>query len=287
MLSEFCKENEYDFPPNVAENSGVIADFLCEKTENSDRPESMLTAIMAALGHFYQVSGLNPLPIWLHNLKHALIKTCSTKAKGRTPIMPITELNALFDSWADNELLPMKKLPQKCVLLLALAAMCRPSDLTKFRRNDVKFNSDGSLTIVYFGIKNDLNRKGFEIRIQPAGNKRLDPVTCSQAYIDKTRSITCAEGPAFLSLIPPHEGLSAAGIFDILRDTIREAGLGVKKFTPRCFRPTGAAASIRAGNDPEVTRQLGRWKTREVFYDSYVYPLAHATFTGQLLPATT
>ena len=164
----------------------------------------------------------------------------------------------------------MNKLRQKCVSLLALAAMCRPSDLTKFKRNDVKFNSDGSLTIVYFGIKNDLNRKGFEIRIQTAGNKKLNPVTCLHAYIDKTRSITGAEGPTFISLISPHEGLSAAGISDILRDTIRETGLDVKKFTPRCFRPTGATASIRAGNDPEVTRQLARWKTHEVFYDSYV-----------------
>ena len=52
MFSEFCKENEYDFPPNVDQNSGLIADFLCKTAENSDRPESMLTAIMAALGHF-------------------------------------------------------------------------------------------------------------------------------------------------------------------------------------------------------------------------------------------
>ena len=87
--------------------------FLCEKAENSDRPEFILTGIMAAPGHFYQVSGSNELPVWLHNLKHALTKTCSTKAKGRTPIMPVTELNALFDSCADNEFLYMKKLRQK------------------------------------------------------------------------------------------------------------------------------------------------------------------------------
>ena len=108
---------------------------------------------MASLGHFYETLDSNPLPVWLHNLKHALIKTCSTKAKGRTPIMPTSALNTLFGSWADNELLSIKKLRQKCVSLLALAGMCRPSDLTKFKRNDIIFNNDGSVTIMYFGIK--------------------------------------------------------------------------------------------------------------------------------------
>ena len=113
MFADFCKKYNYAFPPSTAQRSAIIADFLCEKAESSERPESMLTAIMASLGHFYQTLDSNPLPVWLHNLNHALIKTCSTKAKDRTPIMPTSALNTLFGSWADNELLSIKKLRQK------------------------------------------------------------------------------------------------------------------------------------------------------------------------------
>ena len=48
-----------------------------------------------------------------------------------------------------------------------------------------------------------------------------------------------------------------------------------------------ASASIKAGNDPEVTRQIGRWRSREVFYNSYVYPLARDSFTDNLLSTET
>ena len=162
--------------------------------------------------------------------------------------------------------------------------MCRPSE---FKRNDIIFNNDGSVTIMYFGIKNDKNRKGFEVRLQPASTEKLDPVACLKSYLSITRSLAHDDGPTFLSLIPPHDGLSAAGVSDILRKTIRHAGLDEKKFTPRSFRPTGASASIKAGNDPEVTRQIGRWRSREVFYNSYVYPLARDSFTDNLLSTET
>lgn len=283
MFAEFCNDNNHAFPPCIERRSAVIADFLCDKAERSERPESTLTAIMAALGHFFQTLDSNPLPVWLHNLKHALIKACSTKAKGRTPIMPTDTLNNLFESWADNELLSIKRLRQKCVSLLALCGMCRPSDLIRFKRNDITFNEDKSVTIVYFGIKNDKNRKGFEIRLRPASNAKLDPVACLKSYLGVTKALVADDGPTFLSLIPPHDGLSVASISDILRETIKGAGLSDKKFTPRAFRPTGASASIKAGNDPEVTRQIGRWRSRDVFYESYVYPLAHDSFTDNLL----
>ncbi|KAK3759320.1 hypothetical protein RRG08_012255 [Elysia crispata] len=146
---------------------------------------------------------------------------------------------------------------------------------------------------MYFGIKNDKNRKGFELlRIRRdsfpdfASGTQLG-VACLKSYLSITRSLAHDDGPTFLSLIPPHDGLSAAGVSDILRETIRDAGLDEKKFTPRSFRPTGASASIKAGNDPEVTRQIGRWRSREVFFNSYVYPLARDSFTDSLLSTET
>ena len=286
MFADFCCKNNHKFPPESENRSAIIAEFLCEKAESSDRPESMLTAILAALGHFFQTKDSNPLPVWLHNLKHALIKSCSTRAKGRTPIMPTSVLTNFFEGWAHNDLLTLKKLRQKCISLFALCAMCRPSDLARLTRNCVTFNEDSSVTVTFFGLKNDKNRKGFEVRLQPAAEEKRDPIACLKLYLDQTESLTHSDGPAFLSLVPPYDGLSVTGISAVLSETIKQAGLS-DKFTPRSFRPTGATASIKAGNDSEVTRQIGRWKTREIFYDAYVYPLSHSSFTDNLLGADT
>ena len=57
------------------------------------------------------------------------------------------------------------------------------------RANQVQFNVDGSLTITFFGIKNDAHRTGFEIRIPEADNAKVDPVKTLKDYMDRTADI--------------------------------------------------------------------------------------------------
>jgi hypothetical protein len=64
-----------------------------------------------------------------------------------------------------------------------------------------------------------------------------------------------------------------------LSETISLAGLGGKGCTAKCCRPTAANAAIQAGYNPETTMYIGRWKTKEVFFNHYVYPLAPRCYT--------
>lgn len=278
MFHVFCIDANVDIPSNLIEGSAIIAEFMCAKAETSDRPESMLTSILAALTCFNS----GPLPKYLHNLKQALIRECTKKSKGRTPVMTIKPFITLFEQWGENVSLNLKRLRQKCITLLALSAMCRPSDLI-FKRNECVFNTDGTVTLTFFGIKNDKDRQGFEVRIQPSFNTLCDPVKCLENYVERTRHMTDPDGPLFLSIRPPHVGIGVSAISDDLRNSIEQAGLDTKIFTPRSFRPTGATASVTCGNDPEVTRQIGRWKTQSVFYDRYVYPVPEKGFTDKIL----
>ncbi len=278
MFYEFCVENQYTMPNDLCKGSAIVAEFMCFKAEKSERPESMLTSILAALAAFNS----GPLPKYLHNLKQALIKECTKRPKGRTPVMTVKPFVDMFEQWGENSSLTLKQLRQKCMTLMALCIMCRPSDLI-LHRDKIMFNVDGTVTFMFFGIKNDTDRKGFEVRLQPARNKKCDPVECLNEYINRTEHLTRADGPLFLSLRPPHGAISIAVVTEELRNSIEQAGLDTKVYTPRCFRPSGATAAIKAGNDPELTRQLGRWKTRDVFYDNYVYPLPEKTFTDNIL----
>ena len=120
----------------------------------------------------------------LAKLKVALVKRCTTRAKGRTPIMPLRPIVGLIESWGPNEGLGISKLRQKTLALLALCAMCRPSDL-KMKRRDVVFNADGSATLTFFSIKNDRDRTGFEVRLSPATNVLTDPIACLKEYLSR------------------------------------------------------------------------------------------------------
>ena len=46
-------------------------------------------------------------------------------------------------------------------------------------RDHIEFHEDGSLTVRLFGIKNDLSRSGFEVRIPGAANPWVDPGDCT------------------------------------------------------------------------------------------------------------
>ena len=46
---------------------------------------------------------------------------------------------------------------------------------------------DSSLTIYFFGIKNDRSRSGFEVNIPANANVVvMNPLSCLRAYIDRT-----------------------------------------------------------------------------------------------------
>ncbi|GFN91423.1 reverse transcriptase/ribonuclease h/methyltransferase [Plakobranchus ocellatus] len=219
----------------------------------------------------------------------ALIKADTKRPAGRTKVMPTNNFVKLFKNWGANENLSLRRLRQKAVTLLALTAMCRPSDLAPrvgFMRDQIHFNDDGSMTVLFYGIKNDTDRHGFEVRIGRSECVLTDPVLCLKDYIRRTnQNITESQKqPVFITLLPPFKALSAQSVGTILRQSIADAGLD-ESFTPRSYRPTGATEAVVGGVEPYVARSLGRWKSEEVFASRYVYPLSTKSATDSILNA--
>ena len=181
QFKSFCINKAGTFPPTLHDTSSLIASFMKSKSDQSDRPESMLKSIQAALTHYFMAtSDSNPFDNDLRNFMTALKKHYTRHAAGRTMIMPIKPISDLFSSWPDNEQLTIKQLRQKTISLLSLGMMARPSDLAPsmgFSRNQIKFNNDRSMTLTLCGIKNDSDRHGFEIKIDSASNPKVDPVS--------------------------------------------------------------------------------------------------------------
>lgn len=138
------------------------------------------------------------------------------------------------------------------------------------------------MTITFFGIKNDTSRTGFEVRVPSSKDHKTDPVSALKVYLDRTKHMTSPSGPVFLSLNSPFTAISADTVSKILSNAICLAGLGDKGYTAKCFRPTAANAAIQAGVDPDTAMYIGRWKTKEVFFNHYVYPLAPAGYTDNV-----
>jgi len=298
-LVSFCSHNGYVYPPSQG-NTGLFADFMCQVADRSTRPLSLLKTTTAAISCLYEALG-EPSPMedgLLHRLSSALVKSGTSVPAKRTGVMPAKAFTDMFDSWDDDEKLSMKRLRLKVITLMALAFMARPSDLapvaehfdpssTKntayvLTRDQVEFHDDQSMTVTFFGTKNDTSRSGFEIRIPGSDETKVNVVGSLKSYMQRTQTLVGEDNAVFLALNAPHKVLRAEGVRKVLTESISLAGLDGQGFTPRCFRPTGANAAMEAGCTPEAAMQIGRWKTKEVFLNHYVYPMAPQNFTKEV-----
>lgn len=297
----FCDNINVDYTDNTT--TANVANFLCDMAHHSERPESVLKSCLAALNFLFQGMGKSP-PTHsgdIDRLVTALVKTCTKRPMKRQKPMPISAFVDLFEHMGPNCSLSLNDLRLKAITLLALTAMTRPSDLAPKAKqlssidnslvpvtlsvNDVNFEEDGSMTIHFHGTKNDYNRQGFEVNIPPnADNSNCDPVECLRSYINRTESCRSVDMNALLiTLRPPYRAIKADTVASILDESIKRAGL--QGFSAKSFRPTGASTAVALGVLPETVMKLGRWKTKEVFLNHYVYAKVPVNYTEKLFQA--
>lgn len=218
------------------------------------------------------------------------MKTCTLRPRVKTPAMPLQPFWSLFKSWPSNENLPWKELRLKAMCLLAIAFMLRPSDIAPrgvhetessyenmiFSINQVHFKDNGNLVIIFHGIKNDAEREGFTVEIPKCPEEAIDHVAALRSYIQHTSQLRdqVPGQPVFLTLRKEknvYKALSSSGVGKVLSEAITLAGLHGQGYSAKSFRPTGATAAVAAGCDPNVARQIGRWRSQEVFEEHYVH----------------
>ena len=287
--------------PNVKESD--IANYLCHIASNSQRPKSVLNTTAAAITCFCEAVGItNLISQDLSKLIVSLVKGGTSEPMRRSKVMPLHKFTELFLSWPGNYMLTLEKLRLKCVVLLAISAMLRPSDAAPLSKvfdvqmqtykpvvlstKNLTFHPNGSLTIIFHGTKNDYSRDGFEVNIQPASLPRVDPVKALQCYINRTKYSRSGDCPLFLSLKEPSRAISATSIARILDKAITLAGLKSQGFTAKHFRPSAATTAVQQGINPDSVMRTGRWKSRDTFESHYVHAFPILSFTDQLLDIT-
>ena len=205
----------------------------------------MIKTCSAAVNYLFDALGKNS-PVRnldVQRLISGIIKSGTVLPMKHSQPMPIGPFIKLFHLWGTNEDIPLKNLRMKTVTLIALTCMTRPSDLAPkgihldpkdlsihniiLSLDNIQFMPDNSLTIHFFGIKNDTSRSGFEVNI-PANTEDsvMDPVSCLRAYIDRTADHRPMDTkPLFLTLNAPYKALSSDTISKILDEVIKLAGL--------------------------------------------------------------
>lgn len=299
-LRDFCAEQGQDYPPL---RTATVADFLCSLADASNRPRSVLHTAQAALGHMYvglRLPNVLRVPTLLR-LVEALVKSGTALPMSPSRVMPTQNFKDLFLSWPDNDYLGLQDLRLKTVSLLAILLMLRPSDIAPraemfdptshgsdrvvFSTDQLVFNDDNTVSVSFFGIKNDATRSGFVVTLPGHSNAKLDPVSALRVYISRTSTqrVSSRTKAVFLTMHPPYRPIQSTTVGSVLAKAIVLAGLGGRGFSAKSFRPTGATTAVDGGVSPHVVQQIGRWKSTDVFFKHYVHSKTPACFAETLL----
>ena len=125
-LEEFCIKKDYHDFPNIPQE--MVTDYMCMVASTRDRPRSALNTLVSALTGLVEATGQKNLLLpEIYKLLIALTKGSTSQPMNISKVMPISAFMELFKRWPGNHYL-LSDLCLKCVTLLALAAMLRPSD---------------------------------------------------------------------------------------------------------------------------------------------------------------
>lgn len=113
---------------------------------------------------------------------------------------------------------------------------------TIFSTDNLQFNTDGSLSIDFYGIKNDTDRAGFTVTIQSASEAAIDHVRTLKCYINMTQEqrTGVSSNPVFLTLKKPYKAIDSSTVYNALQSESTRVGLESQRFRAKDFRPTGA-----------------------------------------------
>ena len=147
----------------------------------------------------------------------------------------------------------------KCICLLAIVTMLRPSDIApkavmiddlgnihnfSFTYDQLHFYENGSMSIIIHGNKNDSKRHGFIVDVAPSSVENICPVRTMKCYLDRTQKFWGEYGPVFMSLNNPYGALSSQAITNILNESISLVGLPRNLYSAKSFRPSGATKAV-------------------------------------------
>ena len=182
----FCQELDQ---PYQTVGDHIIAEYLGSLAASSDRPKSKINGTLAALTSFHEAFDVYPVSPNIRKLANAVVKSSTVKPMLQTPNMPIKSCINLFQSWPRNLELSRSQLRMKCVCLLASTLMLRPSDLAPkslifdssdgsshksvFSEQQIHFDENGGMDILFHGIKNDYDRDGFKVHLPAASECKM------------------------------------------------------------------------------------------------------------------
>ena len=198
----------------------------------------------------------------------------------------IWDVSSVLDYMKDMDLpdrLPIQKLSQKVVTLLALSNADRASDLHLLSidhmlvsEGEVKFQVDGLSKTRKSGPPREVVYPQFN-------DERICPVYMLKAYIKRTGKTRGGCNALFISCKKPHKQVATSTLSRWMKNMLEEAGIDTRVFKGHSVRTAAASAAHKAGASIKDILKAGNWRRESTFSRYYLKPQSHSDFSSSVL----
>lgn len=256
--------------PNVSN----ILSFLAELYEKGLGFSSINTAKSALSSVLFEIDGIQ---IGKHPL---ILRFMKGIAKLRPPAAryDVTwDANKILDlikSWSENEMLDLRFLTYKLVMLLALVTAQRVQTLAAIEISNIEWTEPVQILIKKSLKCTNIKNPNVVLVIPSyADDKKLCAVSTLRAYIDRTHSVRTVSS-LFISYQKPHVAVTTQSISRWLCTSLNLAGIDVTKFHAHSFRHAATSKAARQGiNIDTILTRVGWSHKSKTFARFYNRPL--------------
>lgn len=218
--------------------------------------------------------GIDGIDIGKHPMVSRLLKAVYNKRTPRAKYSAFWDADRVLYSLKElgaTESLTLKQITLKTVLIVALSAFIRVSELASIGFKSLRFEE----TEVRFSLLKPRKAQSsgplpnIILKRNPQ-DPQLCPVICLKAYVEKTRELRNGDsGELFIALVPPHKVVGVSSIARWIKDALRMSGIDTSIFAAHSTRGAAASKAFANGVSCDQILESASWKRPSTFFRFY------------------
>ena len=244
--------------------SSLVSDGKAYRTVNVHR--SMLSSTLGKLDGF---------DLGKHPLVVKLMRGVYNKKPPSPKYSNFWEVDSVIDfliSLGPNRDLPFKSLSMKLAMLLALASLCRVSELASIDRYSVVFLNNQAKFSLQKPRKSQRNSSLQVITLEKLLPLPLAcPVETLKDFLSASDQLRQGEKAKslFIGLRPPHSSVGASSVARWLKIILNVAGVDTSIYSAHSTRGASASNAVNSGVPTEAILAAGNWNSESTFTRFY------------------
>lgn len=268
----WCQSKQIDpFQTSVE----YVADFLAELYAKGYEYRT-INSYRSAISAFH--AGIEGNKIGKHDLICQLMTGIFNKNPPRPRYMQMWDVNKVLSyiiGMENNKDLSLKEISMKLCMLMALASASRSSEIHKFDIENMNITEDEIIfTLKSLTKSRRVGQSPISVKFTKyEEHPKLDIISCTMEYLEKTKIIRAEEKQLFVSFIKPHKAVKSCTIASWLKNLLALSGIDVSVFKPHSTRGASTSKANKYGLSIEQIINKGNWKSCKTFKKFYNRPI--------------